>query len=905
MKTNGIWSSGLYSLNRGIGDALVVSNGKITTLKDLSYGVLANIDSTTSSGNTRVSLSKTATIDTTGNDSRGAWTYNEGLGEATMISAATVTTKGADAYGLYARIDNAANTKVASIRLEASGSVVTSGTSAHGISVGHLGVGEASFVQTAGTTVSVSGVEAFGAKLFGGTLASANIGGTVTATGQFGAGAWAFATAGDSTIVVDANSTVTGGWQADVPGLGGTTNQPSAGMLIGASASSQLTNFGVIGAGSDRAIADIGRQGIPAAPPLPAVAPTPGNLTVDNGGRITGFVELAGGGANTFKNSGLFDVRHFADTNGDDVRDTKRVSISDFGRAATSSFSNSAGAIVRLAPVVGEANTFVAGYYIPTTGINRALEAGYYTLGRSGVVQGQFTNLGTFNNAGIIDLRGSATGNTLVMTGNGAAGGAPGNGVFVSDGGQLLLNTFFNEGIPLAGQTGSFSDVLIVDSTTVNAGRATSITIDRREGPGAATPGNGILVVEVRDNTKSAVGAFALNGDFMADGQQQVVGGAHRYGLFHNGVSGDIADGNWYLRNLGLSPIVPIYEEYPKVLLPLIDVPTLQQRVGNRYWNEPAPRAPQTVFCKDASQNYQCAVSDEQASYYVNDDGSVIVETRGIWGRIEGMHGHYEPSATTSGSGYDTNVWKLQAGLDGLLKENDSGKLIGGVTVQYGHTAASIAAPGTDGDIGSNAYGIGGTLTWYGNNGFYADAQAQATWLDSHISSAIVGRTLVSGNNGFGYTLSLEAGQRITLDQHWTLTPQAQLTYSNLRLDSFTDVFGTTVSLLEGQSLRARLGLAAEYQSSWKDKDGTISRISAYGIGNLYKELLEGTRVNVSGHEFASRDNGLWGGLGLGGTYNWDDDKYSVYGEVSANTGLKHFGKSYDVGGTLGVRVKW
>jgi fibronectin-binding autotransporter adhesin len=298
-------------------------------------------------------------------------------------------------------------------------------------------------------------------------------------------------------------------------------------------------------------------------------------------------------------------------------------------------------------------------------------------------------------------------------------------------------------------------------------------------------------------------------------------------------------------------------------------------------------------------------VSDEQASYYLNDDGSVIVETRGIWGRIEGMHGHYEPSTTTTGLRYNTNVWKLQAGLDGLLAERDSGRLIGGVTVQYGHSAASIAAPGSDGDISSNAYGIGGTLTWYGNNGFYADAQAQATWLDSDISSAIVGRTLVSGNDGFGYTLSLEAGQRITLDQHWTLTPQAQLTYSNLRFDSFTDVFGTTVSLLEGQSLRARLGLAAEYQSSWKDKDGTTSRISAYGIGNLYKEMLRGTRVNVSGYEFASRDNGVWGGLGLGGTYNWDDDKYSVYGEVSANTGLKHFGKSYDVGGTLGVRVKW
>src|SRR5690606_11948947 len=167
---------------------------------------------------------------------------------------------------------------------------------------------------------------------------------------------------------------------------------------------------------------------------------------------------------------------------------------------------------------------------------------------------------------------------TLVMTGNAAAGGVAGNGVFVSDGGQLLLNTVLNEGVAAGGQTGSFSDVLVVDSTMMGTG-ATTITIDRREGAGAGTPGNGILLVEVRDKDASAPGVFALNGDFVVDDEQAVVQGAYAYNLFHNGVAGDAGDGNWYLRNLGLSPNVPVYEEYPKVLLPLIDVPTLQQRV--------------------------------------------------------------------------------------------------------------------------------------------------------------------------------------------------------------------------------------------------------------------------------------------------------------------------------------
>ena len=49
----------------------------------------------------------------------------------------------------------------------------------------------------------------------------------------------------------------------------------------------------------------------------------------------------------------------------------------------------------------------------------------------------------------------------------------------------------------------------------------------------------------------------------------------------------------------------------------------------------------------------------------------------------------------------------------------------------------------------------------------------------------------------------------------------------------------------------------------------------------------------------------MGGGVGLGGSYNWDNDKYSVYAEVSANTSLENFGNSYTVNGTVGLRVGW
>jgi fibronectin-binding autotransporter adhesin len=210
-----------------------------------------------------------------------------------------------------------------------------------------------------------------------------------------------------------------------------------------------------------------------------------------------------------------------------------------------------------------------------------------------------------------------------------------------------------------------------------------------------------------------------------------------------------------------------------------------------------------------------------------------------------------------------------------------------------------------DGDIDTDGYGFGGTLTWYGDNGFYVDGQAQATWFDSDLSSRATGRSLAQGNNGFGYALSLETGQRISLDQNWALTPQAELNYGSVDFDSFTDAFDARVSLDRAESLRGRVGLAIDHENSWYADNGLISRSHAYGIGNLYYESLDGIGVDVADTKIASRDDRLWGGLGLGGSYNWSEDKYSLYGEGTVNTSLADFGDSYVLKGTAGLRVKW
>src|SRR5690606_31597825 len=124
---------------------------------------------------------------------------------------------------------------------------------------------------------------------------------------------------------------------------------------------------------------------------------------------------------------------------------------------------NQAGGSVRLGSVQGARTVDATGFYRPTTGVdNRALPADVYDMTRDGIVQGQLLNLGEFNHAGLIDLRGAEIGNMLLITGAGAAALGPGTGTFVSDGGTLRLRVGARSA-GAANPADRYADMLIVD----------------------------------------------------------------------------------------------------------------------------------------------------------------------------------------------------------------------------------------------------------------------------------------------------------------------------------------------------------------------------------------------------------------------------------------------------------
>jgi fibronectin-binding autotransporter adhesin len=510
-----------------------------------------------------------------------------------------------------------------------------------------------------------------------------------------------------------------------------------------------------------------------------------------------------------------------------------------------------------------------------SSGFTGTTAIGGGTLNVSGSLCGRVNVL----SGGRLEGTGTVCDTTNAAGGNIAAGnpGAPGTltvaGNYTGNGGALEIET-------VLGGDASVTDRLVV---TGNTSGTTDLKVTNL-GSGGAQTVEGIKVVDVGGASN---GTFSLLGDYVFQGQQAVVGGAYAYRLYKNGVNTP-ADGDWYLRSALVnptgpqgplySPTVPIYEAYPAVLQSLNELGTLQQRVGNRSWTSAAQGA--------------------------DEIGSVPTQNA-IWARIETAHSKQSPESATTVSDYDVTTWKLQSGFDGLLYEDATGILLGGLTFHYGTASSDISSIYGVGSIQATGYGFGGTLTWYGDNGFYTDGQAEVTWYDSNLKSATLGTDLGKGNDGLGYALSIEAGQKLALQGKWTLTPQAQLSYSAVRFDGFTDPFDAAVSLSRSEALIGRAGLSLDYEDAWTGAQGKVSRSHLYGIANLYYDFLDGNDVDVSGVSFHEHDQPLWGGLGLGGSLSWADDRYTVFGEAFAKSSLKDFADSNSIGAKLGFSVKW
>ncbi|SHL36453.1 outer membrane autotransporter barrel domain-containing protein [Nitrosospira sp. Nsp11] len=859
--------------------SVMLQSGAISTEGDGSSGVsLVN----QGMGLTIVNGIGGATIDTYGVQSHGIASQSRAGGVDFQLESITISTQGAEAIGiLVSPIIAGAPTSAA----VTSGKITTRGDAAHGIVVGAINEGadttvfDTTNVNIKGS-VTTSGPNSLGLVAVAANSTTVNVNADVTATGRFGAGMLASSTSGSTNIVVAQGATVFGGWQE--LSNGSSTQRfdtPSAGVVLGGT-TTFLTNRGNIGALSDRAIAASG-----------IFAPVDGDVTIDNYGTITGYLSLTGTGSNTFNNysPNSFVMRHFADADGDGIRDTKRVAISDFG-GPNSVFNNTVAGAVRFADVTNAAFTDDSGFYQPKTGISeQILDPVFYDLHRNGVVQSQLVNLSTFNHAGVIDLRGPAVGNTLVITDISDPNSGVGTSTFVSDGGRLLLNARLGAGPASGGTTGSEADMLIVDRTQRGSG-ATQVYVSQAPGSlGAPTVANGIQLVEVRDATHSADSVFVLG--------QRVAGGAYEYELRKGGSGLDATDGNWYLRSViekdpttPSSPAIPNYR--PEVPINMA-LPALGTRLGLSMLGTYHDRQGQ----------------DSLVSFGADAGG---LGPKASWGRIIGEHGSARPGGGNIeqfekyGPAYKFNYGGFQVGVDTYRGQSNNGKNSdqAGLYLGVGYINASISdfRGHRAGSATMAGYSVGAYWTRIVNSGSYLDTVGQFTYYGEATTRSRLGES--SKTNGWGFIASTEGGHAFSLGSNWTLEPQAQVLLQHMDLRDTADTFGK-IQFGDTTNVSGRLGARSTKQ--WQSRSGRL--ITTWARANIWQTFgsrANTTFSNLNGENPVALHTALGGTVGQAGVGISGEIAKNAYIFVTANYShalVRNNGNS--IAGQAGIKYRW
>jgi autotransporter family porin len=867
-----------------VGNASIIyRSGTINVLGNFSAGIFASADAgsatITTLGGTSITVGQQFSTDTL---QPGIDAFSDS-GTATVTSASSILINGSPAVPATNYKSNPTGIRATS-NLGTAASVTYTGP---GITVhGGAGLGIVAVTGNGSATVSASGgpITADGSNAVGiladsGTVRNTAQGRPVTTTtgpllvsannistlGNFGTGISATGGSGGVTVNIASGGSIMGGWQADIASAGTAYGLKATGVVLGSSAgTATLNNAGSIGALSDRAVAN-----------TPLFASN--NTSIINNGTITGFAQLAGSG-NSILNNTTFNLRHFADTNGDGVRDTLRVAVTDLGPGT---FTN----IGTLALLGGPGATVLdaTGQYLP-------LGLTFNAMSLGGPVQGQILGATTFTNAGTIDLQANPVpGDVLLITG-GHTPGTTGGGTFIASGGRLLLDTVLNQGGPA-----SSSDVLVVDGTAVGPGGATQMLVRNFGGAGAITVNNGILVVQSVDPTRSVGGVFALGAPAVA--------GPFEYLLFHGGVGADAADGNWYLRstiNCGTPgapmppcPPTPVPGPNPGPVIPDFRPET------SLYAAIPSMAL---VYGRNLLDTLHERVGEEE------DQRGAAPNPNG-WARLIGMHGHREGDLLGifgSGPTYNYDFGGLQAGRDLYRRDNaDGSRDHAGVYFAIGDALGKVThiLTGLTGDSDFTGYSFAGYWTHFGAPGWYLDGILQGTLYDIN-SNAHRGLQPLQ-TLGKGFAGSLEAGYPFRFYNGFFIEPQVQAIGQHIDIDTTRDA-GGPIKFDDVNSLLTRIG--ARFGYTWTLGGGAAPRtVTAWIRPNIWHEFL-GNPLTEFGSAtgfipFRADQRGTWGELnaGISGQLNPSTTLYAnaAYQERFDNT------KTFAYTGKIGARVSW
>lgn len=420
------------------------------------------------------------------------------------------------------------------------------------------------------------------------------------------------------------------------------------------------------------------------------------------------------------------------------------------------------------------------------------------------------------------------------------------------------------------GATGSGSSLLI------DANFAANVADELRVGGSIA----GVTDLRVKDVTPAVADAtgqdvlVAKAGGTANASNFNLVGGPIVKGIWDYGLANG-AEANSVVLRGSLNSLAALYSGAAGALADAFgELPSMEQRVGQRQW-------------------------------VAGSDGGAF---GGLWVRMTGDRTTKTPKSSELDFSTRNNTWGVQVGADFTLVRSEHGFLTAGITGQYKDMNATIRRPGSadNGKIDADGSGVGVNFSWNGVRGEYIDIQGQYNWASARLGTTSLGNT-IEDLDVVSKSISMETGKRFVLgaDRKSVLVPQVQVSWNELSSDVFTDSKGVKVDLGDHDTTLARFGLAYEYHFNGAnlagpDANGTMF----YAIANVVQNLSPRHTAVAQGKKLTMRDQRTWGEFGLGGSFALSSNAL-VYGQATYSQSFDNGGDNHDIGGTVGVRVRF
>ena len=422
--------------------------------------------------------------------------------------------------------------------------------------------------------------------------------------------------------------------------------------------------------------------------------------------------------------------------------------------------------------------------------------------------------------------------------------------------------------------TGNYAAIGSGNTLKIDANFATDVADELHVG-GSIT---GVTALNVKDLTPATAEAtgqdvlVATAGGSVDASNFSLVGGPIVNGIWDYDLANGVEPKTVVLRG-GLNSLGALYSGAAGALADAFgELPTLEERVGQRQW---------------------LAGGNDSAF-------------GGLWVRMTGGQTTKTPKSSTVDFTTRNDTWGVQVGADFALLDNDEGgRLSAGVTAQYKGMDARISRPeaADRGKISADGAGVGVNLTWNSAGGEYVDFQAQYNKASADLGTTSHGTT-VNGLDVESTSVSLEAGNRFVIGEgrKSVIVPQAQVSWSQLSSDTFTDSKGVKVDLGNHKNNVARIGLAYEYHANGANLTGPDNGGKMfYAIVNVVQSLRPHHTSIAQNMELVTSDQPTWVEIGVGGSIALGSNAL-LYGQATYGQSEKNASDNHGVGGTVGIR---